>query len=96
MKLEEMMTKIEDSGRYTCTVDGHRSRKYHSEKLAFAFGLISLPPWMLIRVMKNLLVCDDCHLAIKLMSYVISRELIMRDGHQFHHFKDGFYFCGDY
>ncbi|KAI9079090.1 hypothetical protein K1719_038929 [Acacia pycnantha] len=96
MKLKEMMKKIEDTGRYTCTVDGHRSQKYHSEKLAFAFGLISLSPWMPIRVMKNLRVYDDCRLAIKLMSYVTLRELIMRDGHRFHHFKDGFCSCGDY
>ncbi|XP_028780732.1 pentatricopeptide repeat-containing protein At2g13600-like isoform X2 [Neltuma alba] len=96
MKLEEMTKKIEDTGRYICAVDGHRSQKYHSEKLAFAFGLISLPSWMPIRVMKNLRVCDDCHLVIKLMSYVTSRELIMRDGYRYHHFKDGFCSCGDY
>ncbi|XP_054792499.1 pentatricopeptide repeat-containing protein At2g13600-like [Prosopis cineraria] len=96
MKLEETMKKIEDTGRYICAADAYRSRKYHSEKLAFAFGLISLPSWMPVRVMKNLRVCDDCHLVIKLMSSVTSRELIMRDAYRFHHFKDGFCSCGDY
>ncbi|KAF7833856.1 pentatricopeptide repeat-containing protein [Senna tora] len=96
IKLEEMMKKIEDTGRYSGAVATHRSQKYHSEKLAFAFGLLSLPSWMPIHVMKNLRVCDDCHLVIKLMSFVTSRELIMRDGYRFHHFRDGLCSCGDY
>lgn len=97
IKLEEMMKKIEDTGRYTSVVSSaHRSQRYHSEKLAFAFGLLNLPSWMPIHVMKNLRVCNDCHLVIKLLSLVTSRELIMRDGYRFHHFKDGFCSCGDY
>lgn len=97
VKLEEMMKKIEDTGRYVSIVScAHRSQKYHSEKLAFAFGLLSLPPWMPIQVTKNLRVCNDCHLVIKLLSLVTSRELIMRDGFRFHHFKDGFCSCRDY
>ncbi|XP_057445287.1 pentatricopeptide repeat-containing protein At2g13600-like [Lotus japonicus] len=96
-KLEEMMKKIEDTGRYISEVSSaHRSQRYHSEKLAFAFGLLSLPSWMPIHVMKNLRVCPDCHLVIKLLSSVTSRELIMRDGYRFHHFKDGVCSCGDY
>ncbi|XP_004506730.1 pentatricopeptide repeat-containing protein At2g13600-like [Cicer arietinum] len=97
IKLEEMMKKIEDTGKYI-SVDSsvHRNQKYHSEKLAFAFGLLNLPPWMPIHVMKNLRVCDDCHLVIKLFSLVTSRELIMRDGYRFHHFKDGVCSCKDY
>nr|KYP45786.1 Pentatricopeptide repeat-containing protein At2g22070 family [Cajanus cajan] len=97
MKLEEMMKKIEETGRYVSVASSaHRSQKYHSEKLAFAFGFLSLPSWMPIHVMKNLRVCNDCHLVIKLLSLVTSRELIMRDGYRFHHFKDGFCSCRDY
>ncbi|BAU01864.1 hypothetical protein VIGAN_11120000 [Vigna angularis var. angularis] len=97
IKLEEMMKKVEDTGRYVSVVSSaHRSKRYHSEKLAFAFGLLSLPSWMPIHVMKNLRVCNDCHLVIKLLSLVTSRELIMRDRYRFHHFKDGFCSCGDY
>jgi len=97
IKLDEMMKKVEDTGKYVSVVSStHRSKKYHSEKLAFAFGLLSLPSWMPIHVMKNLRVCNDCHLVIKLLSLVTSRELIMRDRYRFHHFKDGFCSCGDY
>ncbi|TVU36462.1 hypothetical protein EJB05_18397, partial [Eragrostis curvula] len=52
---------------------------HHSEKLAIAFALLSLPEGVTIRVMKNLRVCDDCHVAIKLMSKVIGREIVVRD-----------------
>ncbi|XAR67764.1 hypothetical protein NMG60_11002656 [Bertholletia excelsa] len=33
--------------------------RYHSEKLALIFGLISLPPCAPIRIMKNLRICGD-------------------------------------
>ncbi|TKY69047.1 Pentatricopeptide repeat-containing protein [Spatholobus suberectus] len=51
IKLEEMMKKIENTGRYVSVNSSvHRSQKFHSEKLAFAFGLLSLPSWMPIYV----------------------------------------------
>uniref|UniRef100_A0A2N9GXV2 Uncharacterized protein n=1 Tax=Fagus sylvatica TaxID=28930 RepID=A0A2N9GXV2_FAGSY len=43
--LEEMMKKIEDTGRYNTAISSLRGQGYHSEKLAVAFGLISLPTW---------------------------------------------------
>ncbi|KAH9295945.1 hypothetical protein KI387_039533, partial [Taxus chinensis] len=69
---------------------------YHSEKLAIAFALISTPPGKLIRVVKNLRVCGDCHIGIKFISKVVGREIIVRDASRFHHFKDGLCSCGDY
>ncbi|KAI7742337.1 hypothetical protein M8C21_012027, partial [Ambrosia artemisiifolia] len=63
---------------------------YHSEKLAVAYGLLKVPERMPIRIMKNLRVCGDCHSAIKLISQVTGREIIVRDANRFHHFKDGF------
>jgi pentatricopeptide repeat protein len=69
---------------------------HHSEKLAIAFALLSLPEGIPIRVMKNLRVCDDCHVAIKLMSKVIGRDIVVRDVSRFHHFRDDKCSCGDY
>lgn len=69
---------------------------YHSERLAIAFGLISTPARTPLRIMKNLRVCGDCHNAIKIMSRIVGRELIVRDNKRFHHFKDGKCSCGDY
>lgn len=69
---------------------------YHSERLAIAYGLISTPARTTLRIIKNLRVCGDCHNAIKIMSKIVGRELIVRDNKRFHHFKDGKCSCGDY
>ncbi|OVA12947.1 Pentatricopeptide repeat [Macleaya cordata] len=69
---------------------------HHSEKLAIAFGLISTPEKTTLRIMKNLRVCNDCHSAIKFISKVVGREIVVRDVTRFHHFKDGLCSCGDY
>lgn len=69
---------------------------YHSEKIALAFGLIALPPGVPIRITKNLRVCADCHSAIKFISRIVGREIIVRDNNRFHHFKDNECSCGDF
>ncbi|XVF64553.1 hypothetical protein PTKIN_Ptkin09bG0177900 [Pterospermum kingtungense] len=68
----------------------------HSEKLALCFGLINTPPGMVIRIMKNLRVCEDCHAAFKLISAIVNREIVVRDRNRFHCFKDGACSCQDY
>ncbi|KAL4325125.1 hypothetical protein GQ457_11G017360 [Hibiscus cannabinus] len=70
--------------------------QYHSERLAIAYGLISTPARTPLRIIKNLRICGDCHNAIKIMSKIVGRELIVRDNKRFHHFKDGKCSCGDY
>ncbi|BBH04661.1 Tetratricopeptide repeat-like superfamily protein [Prunus dulcis] len=68
----------------------------HSEKLAIAFGLISLSPSQPIQVVKNLRVCGDCHSVAKLISKLYDREILLRDRYRFHHFRDGHCSCNDY
>ncbi|KAK9115304.1 hypothetical protein Syun_022101 [Stephania yunnanensis] len=68
----------------------------HSEKLAIAFGLISVSHEFPIRVIKNLRVCEDCHNFCKFVSKIKHREIIMRDKNRFHHFKDGVCSCKDF
>ncbi|KAK9130909.1 hypothetical protein Sjap_011396 [Stephania japonica] len=85
--------------------------KYHSERLAIAYGLMTMRHCGYgnsdskntinrrcnpIRITKNLRVCVDCHVYTKLVSKVSMIELIVRDAHRFHHFKDGTCSCGDY
>lgn len=69
---------------------------YHSEKVAIAFMLLNTAPGTPIRVIKNLRVCADCHMAIKLISKVYAREIIIRDRSRFHHFSGGSCSCKDY
>ncbi|XP_062021556.1 pentatricopeptide repeat-containing protein At4g32450, mitochondrial [Rosa rugosa] len=68
----------------------------HSERLAVADGLLASSARSPIRVIKNLRVCGDCHSALKIISKIVGRELIMRDAKRFHHLKDGKCSCNDY
>lgn len=88
-KLSEVLLDIEDG-------DKASQLQHHSEKLAVAFGLISTDPESKILVVKNLRSCEDCHSAMKLVSKIFRREIIIRDRIRFHHFKNGACSCGDY
>lgn len=74
--------------------------KHHSERLAIVFAIImsrkgcsKIEP---IRITKNLRICRDCHVYTKLVSKEVNRELIVRDSHRFHHFRNGSCSCRDY
>ncbi|CAA6653720.1 unnamed protein product [Spirodela intermedia] len=55
----------------------------HSKKLAVPFGLLHMAPGTVIRVTKNLRICDDCHAAFTCISVASGREIIMRDINRF-------------
>lgn len=111
-KMEGIMEKIEMLGKQmeeagykpdlSCALHNvedeikMESLKYHSERLAIAFSLISTPEGSPIVVMKNLRACADCHTVIKLISKIVGREITVRDSSRFHHFRDGFCSCRDY
>ncbi|KAL1206742.1 putative pentatricopeptide repeat-containing protein [Cardamine amara subsp. amara] len=104
-KLVELGEEMEKAGYVADTsfvlreVDGdekNQTIRYHSERLAIAFGLITFPADRPIRVMKNLRVCGDCHNAIKFMSVCTGRVIIVRDNNRFHRFEDGKCSCNDY
>ncbi|XP_031254049.1 pentatricopeptide repeat-containing protein At5g39680 [Pistacia vera] len=69
---------------------------YHSEKLAIAYGLMKTSPGAPIRIIKNLRMCDDCHSAVKLISKLTNRDIIVRDANRFHRFQDGCCSCANY
>lgn len=69
---------------------------YHSEKLAVAYGLMATPEGTPIHIMKNLRICGDCHTFFSFISKVTGREIDIRDGNRFHHFRDGDCTCGNY
>lgn len=70
--------------------------RHHSEKLAIAFGLINTNPGSTIRIVKNLRMCEDCHSAVKLISQVYSRKIIVRDRARYHHFSNGECSCKNF
>ncbi|WOK95427.1 pentatricopeptide repeat-containing protein [Canna indica] len=102
---EKVDAKIKEAGYVPDTnyvllhVDEHEREEklqYHCEKLALAFALLNMPPGAPIRIMKNIRMCGDCHSAIKHVSKVMEREIIVRDTNRFHHFNGGTCSCGDY
>ncbi|CAK9162943.1 unnamed protein product [Ilex paraguariensis] len=68
----------------------------HSEKLAVCFGLISARAGVPLYIFKNLRICQDCHSAIKIVSVIYNREIVIRDRNRFHTFKLGSCSCSDY
>ncbi|KNA21183.1 hypothetical protein SOVF_045710 [Spinacia oleracea] len=73
-----------------------RMLSFHSERLAIAFGLLNTESGTKLVITKNLRVCGDCHEAIKYISKIVDREIVVRDVKRFHHFKHGVCSCGDY
>ncbi|KAL0422685.1 UNVERIFIED_CONTAM: Pentatricopeptide repeat-containing protein, chloroplastic [Sesamum latifolium] len=69
---------------------------HHSEKLAIAFGLMRTNPGTVIRINKNLRICNDCHTASKFISKVYARVLAIKDANRFHVFQDGICSCRDW
>ncbi|XP_028759568.1 pentatricopeptide repeat-containing protein At4g14050, mitochondrial [Neltuma alba] len=69
---------------------------WHSERLAVAYGLLKAVPRTIIRVVKNLRVCGDCHTVLKFISSIANREIYVRDAKRYHHFKDGKCSCNDF
>ncbi|KAK2992325.1 hypothetical protein RJ640_020318 [Escallonia rubra] len=69
---------------------------YHCEKLAVAFGLMKIEPGLDIHITKNLRVCNDCHSALKIISNIYGRKIVVRDANRFHHFQGGSCSCKDY
>ncbi|KAJ7957267.1 Pentatricopeptide repeat [Quillaja saponaria] len=59
----------------------------HSERLAVAYALLKAVPGTVIRIVKNLRVCGDCHTVLKLISCIRNREIYVRDSKRYHHFK---------
>ncbi|KAJ8638045.1 hypothetical protein MRB53_012312 [Persea americana] len=104
-KIRELSAKIKEAGYVpdlSCVlhdVDDEQKERIllsHSEKMAMAFGLMSVPPGMPIRVVKNLRICVDCHNFAKFVSRVYEREISLRDSNRFHHVVGGACSCRDY
>ncbi|XP_071706969.1 pentatricopeptide repeat-containing protein At3g49170, chloroplastic [Rutidosis leptorrhynchoides] len=104
-ELDQLVTDIKKLGYVPDTsfvlheVDEKEKEGYlvqHSEKIAVAFGLISMSKMKPIRVFKNLRVCGDCHTAMKYISMAREKEIVVRDSNRFHHFKNGSCSCNDY
>lgn len=104
-KLTDMNSRLRAAGYAPSMVDvvfdvdeeeKEMTVSYHSERLALAFGLLNSGPGEVLRIMKNLRICGDCHLAFKLLSKAYEREITVRDTTRFHHFRNGMCSCKDF
>ncbi|PON57375.1 DYW domain containing protein, partial [Parasponia andersonii] len=105
-KLREIMLKLRTEGGYVPEVgtvlhdieeeEKEDSVSRHSEKLALAFGMARLQAGEVIRIVKNLRICRDCHTVMKLISKVYGLEIVVRDRSRFHSFIAGSCSCRDY
>ncbi|XP_028549956.1 pentatricopeptide repeat-containing protein At1g74630 [Dendrobium catenatum] len=105
MKLEEIMSRLRMEGYWPQLAnvlhDIEEEEKEnaivrHSEKLAVAFGMARMCEEEVIRIVKNLRVCRDCHDVMKLISKVFKREILLRDRNRFHCFREGNCSCRDF
>ncbi|KAK3126839.1 hypothetical protein QOZ80_7AG0563600 [Eleusine coracana subsp. coracana] len=103
--LEKLLERMQEAGYVPNTVsvchdldeeEKGSMLRIHSEKLAVAFALMNSAQGSVIHVIKNLRVCTDCHTAMKIITKLTDREIILRDIQRFHRFKDGSCSCGDY
>ncbi|XP_051115091.1 pentatricopeptide repeat-containing protein At4g14050, mitochondrial [Andrographis paniculata] len=70
---------------------------WHSERQAVAYALLGGgPPEKPVRVIKNLRICDDCHVVLKFICDIVRREIVVRDANRYHHFRDGKCSCSDF
>ena len=68
----------------------------HSEKIAVIYGLLSSDKDYEIVINKNLRICSDCHVFMKLISKIENRTLVVSDSNRVHIFKDGNCNCNDF
>uniref|UniRef100_A0A1J3K7L7 Pentatricopeptide repeat-containing protein, chloroplastic n=1 Tax=Noccaea caerulescens TaxID=107243 RepID=A0A1J3K7L7_NOCCA len=104
-KVDELMEDITEYGYSTeernllpdvDVAEEERVVRYHSEKLAIAYGLVNTREWNPLQITQNHRICKDCHKVVEFISLVTGREIVVRDASRFHHFKQGKCSCGGY
>ncbi|CAN8302482.1 unnamed protein product [Cochlearia groenlandica] len=86
---KSLLPDVEENGE-------QRVKKYHSEKLAIAYGLVNTHEWNPLQITQNHRICKDCHKVVEFIALVTGREIVVRDASRFHHFKEGKCSCGGY
>ncbi|TKY56479.1 Pentatricopeptide repeat-containing protein [Spatholobus suberectus] len=95
--LKRVGVNVKDNGFSIEEEEKENISSVHSEKLAFAFALIdSHHTPQILRIVKNLRMCRDCHDTAKYISLAHGCEIYLSDSKCLHHFKDGHCSCRDY
>ncbi|KAD4889078.1 hypothetical protein E3N88_21151 [Mikania micrantha] len=71
-------------------MNGKNSYRYIIvRKLAVSYGLLNTTNSTPLHLVQSHRICDDCHLAVKLMTKATGRVIVVRDASRFHRFEDG-------
>eukprot|EP00268_Persea_americana_P020906 TRINITY_DN20957_c0_g1_i2.p1 TRINITY_DN20957_c0_g1~~TRINITY_DN20957_c0_g1_i2.p1 ORF type:complete len:1048 (+),score=191.76 TRINITY_DN20957_c0_g1_i2:99-3242(+) len=98
---DRLAQEMENAGYFPHEITFHDGEEvdpfscFHTEKLALCYGIISSHSHSPIRISKNIRMCIDCHTSTKLISKIDRREIFIKDGCFYHHFKDGMCSCRD-
>lgn len=95
-ELEVFVMEIE--GNIECDRCGEvfSSMCEYSERLVVVFVIFNISLGVEIFVIKNLRVCEDCYVFIKMVSKVVDCRFVVRDVLWFYYFEDGLCLCKDY
>lgn len=85
-EIESIKYEIERSGS---SYRGNENASFHSAKQAVVFGFLYSSPQAPIHVVKNKILCKDCHDFVSNLTRLVDKNITVRDGYRVHVFKNG-------
>ncbi|KAL1206726.1 Pentatricopeptide repeat-containing protein [Cardamine amara subsp. amara] len=85
-EIESIKYEIERSGS---SYRGNENASFHSAKQAVVFGFLYASPKAPVHVVKNKILCKDCHDFVSNLTRLVDKNITIRDGDQVHVFKNG-------
>ncbi|VVB15715.1 unnamed protein product [Arabis nemorensis] len=85
-EIDWIKSEIERSGY---TYRSIKNASYHSAKQAAVFGLVYTSPQTPVHVVKNKIMCKDCHDFVSHMTRLVDKKITVRDGNRVHMFNNG-------
>ncbi|CAA0409425.1 Pentatricopeptide repeat-containing protein chloroplastic [Arabidopsis thaliana] len=79
----------EEIKRFGSPYRGNENASFHSAKQAVVYGFIYASPEAPVHVVKNKILCKDCHEFVSILTRLVDKKITVRDGNQVHIFKNG-------
>ncbi|XP_010485089.1 PREDICTED: pentatricopeptide repeat-containing protein At5g52850, chloroplastic-like [Camelina sativa] len=79
----------EEIKRFGSSYRGNENASFHSAKQAVVYGFIYASPQAPVHVVKNKILCKDCHDFVSILTRLVDKKITVRDGNQVHIFKNG-------
>ncbi|XP_019088796.1 PREDICTED: pentatricopeptide repeat-containing protein At5g52850, chloroplastic-like [Camelina sativa] len=79
----------EEIKRFGSPYRGNENASFHSAKQAVVYGFIYASPQAPVHVVKNKILCKDCHDFVSILTRLVDKKITVRDGNQVHIFKNG-------